>query len=308
VSSHNTSELNTSTFQDVSIGPATSVWTGAGDGTNWSNASNWAPNAVPGISDNVSVPSGVSGLSVSGGSFAAATLNSSSPITISGGSLALFASSIISSSLTIQNGGMLDLTKAKLIVNYASGSDPISTIQSYISSGYNNGRWTGSGIVSSAVASENASQSQLIYTVGYADGADGIVSELSSGQIEIMPTLAGDATLQGNVSFGDFQLLSQYFGQAGGWDEGNFTYGSTIDFGDFQLLSQNFGQTTSLATETANTPIDAPAIVRADSGLPPAPPEIDSSIVAASTGDVLNGILDAGVSGVLTFSDRLLID
>jgi hypothetical protein len=68
-----------------------------------------------------------------------------------------------------------------------------------------------------------------------------------------MPTLAGDAKLQGNADFGDFQLLSQYFGQSGSWDEGNFTYGSTINFGDFQLLSQNFGQTASLSAGERNS-------------------------------------------------------
>jgi hypothetical protein len=55
--------------------------------------------------------------------------------------------------------------------------------------------------------------------------------------------------MQGNVVFGDFQLLSEYYGQAGTtWDEGNFTYGSSTDFGDFQLLSQNFGKTSSALT------------------------------------------------------------
>jgi len=91
----------------------------------------------------------------------------------------------------------------------------------------------------------NAAQSHLIYAIGSADGADGIVSGLPSGQIEIMPTLAGDAQLKGTVGFGDFQLLSQYFGQAGGWDEGNFTYGSAVDLGDFQLLAENFGASSS---------------------------------------------------------------
>jgi hypothetical protein len=68
---------------------------------------------------------------------------------------------------------------------------------------------------------------------------------LNSGQIEILPTLAGDASLQGKVDFGDFQLLSQYFGSAGVLDEGNFSYGSTVDFGDYGLLSQNFGDNDS---------------------------------------------------------------
>jgi len=64
-----------------------------------------------------------------------------------------------------------------------------------------------------------------------------------------MPTLAGDAKMQGIVVFGDFQLLSQYFGDSGTtWDEGNFTYGSGTNFGDFQLLSQNFGANSSALT------------------------------------------------------------
>jgi hypothetical protein len=47
------------------------------------------------------------------------------------------------------------------------------------------------------------------------------------------------------VDFGDFQLLAEYFGSAGGWDEGNFTYGSTIDWSDFQLLATNVGDNVS---------------------------------------------------------------
>jgi hypothetical protein len=55
--------------------------------------------------------------------------------------------------------------------------------------------------------------------------------------------------MQGNVVFGDFQLLSQYFGQSGtSWDEGDFTYNGTTNFGDFQLLSQNFGANASALT------------------------------------------------------------
>jgi hypothetical protein len=154
----------------------------------------------------------------------------------------------VQSSLTISPGSALDLTNNTFQIHYGSAADPISGIISYLSSGYSGGAWSGSGINSSAVANLNGSQSALIYSIGYADGADGITG-VPSGEIEIMPTLAGDAKLQGNVVFGDFQLLSQYFGQAGtNWDEGNFTYGSTTNFGDFQLLAQNFGVNASALT------------------------------------------------------------
>jgi autotransporter-associated beta strand protein len=153
----------------------------------------------------------------------------------------------VQSALNISSGAALDLTNNSFVVKYGSASSPLSTIQSYLTDGFNAG-WAGGEIQSSSVASLNASQSALIYSVGYADGADGITN-VPSGEIEILPTLAGDAKMQGNVVFGDFQLLSQYFGQSGTtWDEGDFTYNGTTNFGDFQLLSQNFGQTAGALT------------------------------------------------------------
>jgi predicted outer membrane repeat protein len=231
------------------------VWTGGGDGINWGDPANWSDDAVPTQADNVTIPAGVTGLQVANGSYAVATLSSGSNITISDGSLQLLGNSTIGGLLTIQDGGSLDLTDATLIIDFGSNADPIATIASYIGSGYNGGAWNGSGIVSSTVQAANE-DGTLIYGIGYADGADGIVSGLSSGQIELKPTLMGDAKLTGTVSFGDFQLLSQYFGSSGvGWDEGNFSYGSTVNFGDFQLLSQNFGSTSALgALAENNTP------------------------------------------------------
>jgi len=149
--------------------------------------------------------------------------------------------------ITINSGSTLDLANNALLINYGTNSDPVSTIQSYLTDGFNSG-WTSGEINSSLVAGLNASQSALIYSVGYADGSDGITG-VPSGEIEILPTLAGDAKMQGNVVFGDFQLLSQYFGQTGtSWDEGDFTYNGTTNFGDFQLLSQNFGATSANLT------------------------------------------------------------
>ena len=150
------------------------------------------------------------------------------------------------SALTVNSGSTLDLENGGLLVNYAGHPDPISAIRSYLNSGYENGNWNGTGISSSAIAGLNSSGS-LVYSIGYADGADRLIG-LSSGQIEVLVTLAGDAKLEGNVVFGDFQLLAEYFGSPGGWDEGNFTYGPTIDFADFQLLAQDFGANSSALT------------------------------------------------------------
>jgi hypothetical protein len=148
-------------------------------------------------------------------------------------------------SLQMAAGGTLDVTSNAVLINYAGQADPIGQIKQYLADGLAN-QWLSGGIISSAVVSMNAGQSRLLYTIGYADGADGIVPGLSSGEIEIMPTLAGDAKLDGSVDFGDFQLMAQYFGQSGGWDEGNFNYGPTIGFGAFQLFAQNFGATSGM--------------------------------------------------------------
>jgi len=147
------------------------------------------------------------------------------------------------SGLTINSGSTLNLRSNALTISYGA-SDPISSIVSYLTSGYNGGAWNGTGINSSSVASANSSQNKLVYAVGYADGADG-QGVVSSGVIEILPTLAGDAELKGNVVFGDFQVLANNFGKSGGWDQGNFTYGSVVNFGDFQLLAGNFGANSS---------------------------------------------------------------
>jgi hypothetical protein len=244
VTATNNSDAVSAAFTNFSVAPPTVVWTGLGDGVNWSDAANWLNEAVPDGSDNVSIPAGVMSLTIGAGTYQAMAVNSASPILISGGSLQLLADSTVGG-LTIQNGGALDVTNSTLIINYAGGADPIAAIQSYVNSGFNGGAWNGPGIVSSAVAAANADGGA--YGVGYADGADNIAPAISSGQIEIMPTLLGDATLQGSVGFGDFQTLAQYFGSAGGWDEGNFTYGAGIGFGDYQIMAQNFGKTASLA-------------------------------------------------------------
>ncbi|HUB26292.1 MAG TPA: choice-of-anchor Q domain-containing protein [Tepidisphaeraceae bacterium] len=148
-------------------------------------------------------------------------------------------------SLSIVLGSTLDITNDTVFVNYGSAPSPATTIQSYLAQGYFGGLWLGSGITSSTVANDDSTQGTTAYSIGYADGADGVVGGLSSGVVEIMPTLAGDARLAGTVNFGDFQILAQYFGKSGSWDEGNYTYASTVVFAAFQELALNFGQTSA---------------------------------------------------------------
>jgi len=198
------------------------------------------------------------------------------------GYLQLSGSAVLSqqSALTISSGAALDIGADTFILNYGTSADPIANVVAELTNGRNGGSWNGTGILSSAVAAANAGGA-AVYGVGYADGADGIISALSSGEIVIAPALLGDAKLAGTVTFGDFQILSQNFGSPGAWDMGNWTYGSTIAFGDFQELAINFGKASQFTIDLGSAPADTHAAVIVSASTPATPTL--SSPAAATT-------------------------
>jgi hypothetical protein len=145
-------------------------------------------------------------------------------------------------SLTINGGGVLDLTNNHFIVTYTSGTRASvdASIRSYLISGRNGGLWNGLGGIDSSTA---AMPGNSHYGIGYADGADGIVAGLSSGQIEIKYTLLGDADLDGSVTGSDFTALAGNLGKSGvGWDKGDFLYTGAVTGSDFTALVSNLGK------------------------------------------------------------------
>ncbi len=226
-------------------------------------------------------------MSVSGGATVAGPLNISGAGTVtlgSGGGPQTF------SSLTISGSGVLDLTNNHLFITYGS-SDPMATIIGYLQSGFNNGGWNGSGIISSTARNPT---NGLFYGVGFADGNDGVVAGLSSGEIEIKYTLLGDANLDGTVNGSDFSILAANFGTgATNWDQGNFLFTSAVNGSDFSALAANFGQGDSGAAASV-TPADIAALnaFAVANGLPlpafdavPEPGAI--SLIALGTGMLL---------------------
>jgi hypothetical protein len=161
---------------------------------------------------------------------------------VSGGSGPAVTSTINLTSLSITGNSVLDVNNNHIIITYTS-TDPISTIAGYIESGYNGGAWNGPGIISSAAQTKTDG---LLYGVGYADGADGVVSGLASGQIEVAYTLLGDANLDGTVNSADFTILAANFNQpVTGWDQGDFNYDGLVNAADFTDLAANFNQSVS---------------------------------------------------------------
>ncbi|MGD0141399.1 MAG: dockerin type I repeat-containing protein, partial [Tepidisphaeraceae bacterium] len=112
------------------------------------------------------------------------------------------------------------------------------------------GAWNGPGGIISTAA--QTSTNSLLYGVGYADGADGVVSNLSSGQIEVAYTLLGDANLDGLVNGSDFNILAANFNQSiTGWDQADFNYDGLVNAADFNELAANFNQGVSGADASA---------------------------------------------------------
>src|SRR5208283_3313888 len=108
--------------------------------------------------------------------------------------------------------------------------------------------------------STNAQSNSGSYGIGYADAADsGNPAGLSSGQIEIMYTLLGDANLDGKVNGTDFNLMATNFNQAvtDGWDKGDFNYDGKVNGSDFVLLADNFNQ---FASQSAISSADLAAL------------------------------------------------
>jgi autotransporter-associated beta strand protein len=181
----------------------------------------------------------------------------SGAITVAGGELKLAANTgtTQATTLSVSGNGTLDISNNAIIVNYGNETDPIGSIASFIASGYANGAWNGTGIMSSAAQSNSAS-----YGIGYADAADpGNPAGLSAGTIEIMYTLLGDANLDGKVNGIDFSLMAANFNDTvtNGWDEGDFNYDGKVNGSDFILLADNFNQ---FASQSSVSSVDAAAL------------------------------------------------
>ncbi|MGD0768916.1 MAG: choice-of-anchor Q domain-containing protein [Tepidisphaeraceae bacterium] len=257
------------------------TWTGMGDGTNWSDAANWSDNLVPTQFDDVTIGSGFGTIQVGAGAYAVHTLTAASAVEITAGTLDLYGSSTFGDGLTIDNGaqlnvvqsdpilltvtslninpgGTLDLADNEMLINFGANADPISTIASDVANGYNGGAWNGPGIISTTARVHTHG---LAYGLGYADGKDGVVAGLSSGQIEVKYTLLGDANLDGLVNAADFTILAANFNQnVTGWDQGDFNYDGIVNAADFTDLAANFNQGISLPAAEMTASVAAPAI------------------------------------------------
>jgi GH25 family lysozyme M1 (1,4-beta-N-acetylmuramidase) len=202
-------------------------------------------------------------------------------LTLTGGTLRVNASgstgaTSVVNDVSITSNGHWDLNNNNAVIDW-SGSSPLATIKSLITTGYANGAWNGVGIDSTAAASAGPKTG-----LGYAEASDLFTTfpatfsgqTIDSTSVLIRYTLLGDANLSGNVDISDFNRLASKFGKPGSWLDGDFNYSGKIDIVDFNLLATNFGksmpnQAAAPAAlritndSTAAIPLPAPALLGA---------------------------------------------
>ena len=176
-------------------------------------------------------------------------LPAASNVSITAGTLQLAANtgSETLSGISVASGGFLDLTNNHIFLSYADGTQAATdaTVRGYLKNAYDGGAWIGTS-GTAAGGGIGTSLSNPHYGVGYADGADGIVVGLSSGQIEIKYTLYGDADIDGSVTGSDFTALVGNLGKSGRvWDQGDFDYDGSVTGSDFTALVGNLGKSAS---------------------------------------------------------------
>jgi hypothetical protein len=178
-------------------------------------------------------------------------------LSLASGAMATVGGSVLEVD-SLSNLGTINLLNNKMLINYAGGPDPITTVEQWIKNGFADGDVAGSSpaIISSSIATDDSS-SGYSYGIGYADSADpGNPAGLPTGTIEIMLTLLGDANLDGIVNAIDYGIAKGNFNVGVGlyWDQGDFTYDGIENGIDMTLLAANFGQVSQAAGVLSSGP------------------------------------------------------
>jgi len=155
---------------------------------------------------------------------------------------------IFATGLTLTTGS-LDLTNNALRITYAT--DPAAAIRGYLSTGYNNGTWTGAGLRSSTAAAGPAN----VYSLGLGDSADNYVAGLPANTLLVRYTVMGDANLDGVNNYTDaLRLQANYNRTNANWDQADFNFDGVVNSTDALLMSRNYNAVLPAAVQAASQP------------------------------------------------------
>jgi hypothetical protein len=155
-------------------------------------------------------------------------------------------------SLVVDTGGQLDLTTNSVEIDYETpATDPFNSIQAMVKSGYNNGSWNGSGIISSSAAAHNAGTGLAVidtgvtpwprltlfgsHSVGSGDPASSSPGA-TSRDVLIMYTWLGDINLDGKVNATDLSAMGTGTSGSQTWANGDFNYDGVVNADDYALF------------------------------------------------------------------------
>ncbi len=148
------------------------------------------------------------------------------------------------SALALGSDSTLDLVRNSLVIDYnpADGS-PLPTVTAAIISGRNGGSWNGTGITSSAAATDPIHATALACAEASTLGIgsfNGVA--LDGSDVLIKYSYYGDANLDGQVDISDLGVLATSWQTSAAWSGGDFNYDGFVDISDLGLLATNWQQ------------------------------------------------------------------
>jgi hypothetical protein len=147
-------------------------------------------------------------------------------------------------SLWLFPGTRLDLTDNALVTSSTNSYYTYSELIGVIKSGYDNGSWTGEGIMSSTAAANPGHALGIVKATDIFQSfpATFVGQTVDATDVLVRYTRYGDANLDGGVNLQDFNRLASNFGGIDKvWSQGDFNYDGVVNLSDFNLLAANFG-------------------------------------------------------------------
>jgi autotransporter-associated beta strand protein len=162
--------------------------------------------------------------------------------TVSGGTLQLGPSA----QNCILNMGGADIRSGGIVFDYAGVSDPAATIQGLLTASYDGGLWD-VGRFRNSLASSSA------LTLGWVD-------DVSSSQVKVMSTYAGDFNLDGAVDNLDRAIWFANAFSGSTWSQGDANYDGVVNGLDRDLWFANAGRAPrgGMMPVAAATPVPEP--------------------------------------------------
>jgi autotransporter-associated beta strand protein len=146
----------------------------------------------------------------------------------------------------VLNLGGADIQSGAMVFDYASGADPIATIQSLLKASYDGGRWDVGQFRDSTAA-----------TTGLTLGC---VDNTATDQVKVMATYPGDFNLDGVVNNLDYAIWAANVFTGTTWQQGDANYDGAVNGLDRDLWYSHLGLPSLAAALSAAgvTPVPEP--------------------------------------------------